>query len=109
MELKVSNQEHVALSDEREMQRQIIIGEDSLTLVHRVYLVEDQVLLGQRVVMIKSVAFTSLSVTVGNVVEQIERVHVIEDWRFHLVKDFLVQGIEVLAVVNDDLTVGCCH
>ena len=46
MELKVPDEQVVALPDEAEVQGQIIVGENSFTLVHGVNLVVDQVSLG---------------------------------------------------------------
>ena len=109
MELEVSNQEHIALADERQVQGQIVVGEHSLALVHWIHFVVHQIFLRQRVVVVQCVAPPSLGVPVGYVVKQVEGVHVIENWRLHLVKDLLVQRVEILTVVNDDLAVGRCH
>ena len=46
MQLKISDEKVIALSDEAQMQSQVIVGEDSLTFMHWIDFIVNQVPLG---------------------------------------------------------------
>ena len=51
--------------------------------------------------MVKGVASPCLRVQIADVVQQVEGVHKVEDRGLELVEDFLIQRIEVFAVVDN--------
>ena len=55
--------------------------------------------------MVKCVAPLSLSITVAGVVQNIERIHIVELRRLLDIKDLLVQRVEVLSVVDHHFAV----
>ena len=59
--------------------------------------------------MIQSIASFGLREIVADKVKQIEGVHVVEDRRIELIEDLLIKGVEVFAVIDNDLTVGCSN
>jgi hypothetical protein len=59
--------------------------------------------------MIKSVASLSLSESIADIVQQVKGVHIIENWRLALVKDFLIERVEVLSVIDYYFAICCCY
>ena len=86
MELEVSNEELVALTQEADVQGEVIVDEYAFALVVGVHLVVNEVSLGHRVVMIESVAALSGGIAVAAEVKKVERIHVIELGWLQLVK-----------------------
>lgn len=59
--------------------------------------------------MIERVAPPCLGVSVAHIVLKIKRVHIIELRRLQLVKEFLIQRVEVLSVVHNHFAICSCH
>ena len=57
--------------------------------------------------MIKCVASSGLRIGVADVVKKVEWIHVVEDWGLELVKDLLVEAVEVFSVVDYHLAIRC--
>ena len=109
MKLKVSDQQLVALSDEAQVQCKVVVCKHSLTFVHLIHFIVDQIFLGHRVVVIQSVAPPRLRVSIARVIKKIEGIHIIEHWRLKFVEKFLVQRIEIFPIVNYDFAVCSRH
>jgi hypothetical protein len=107
MQLKVADEQLIALTNEAQVDGEVIVGKKTLTFMIGVDFIINQVSLGHGVVVVQSVAPLSLHVAIARIVQGVEAVHKVKLWRFVDVKDFLVQRVEILSVVNDDFSIGC--
>lgn len=101
MELKVADEQSVALADEADITSQIIIQEDGLRFIFVAHLVAGNVAFGHGVIVVQSIDFPCLHKVVVHVLLHVKRVHVNKLRRLRFLEEFLLERVAVLAVVDD--------
>ncbi len=90
MQLEVSDEEMRRLRDVGDMQGQVGVREEGLAVILGVHHVGHWCTLGRRVVVVKGVCSFRFGELVVDVVQKVERVHVVELGRVILIEDLLL-------------------
>jgi len=87
----------------------VVVQEHCFYLVLYRVLIQHEVPLGEAIVVVQLIHFFSFSEAIINVLLDVKGVHEAELGRSTGVKQFLLEGISVLPVVEDSLAIACAH